>query len=302
MKRIKTRKKHFRISNPLGFSLFCAMIILAVGLIFGVVFLIRGGYFREALSCVKTELINDKTTPTAEPEAQATDAPTPTPVMTPADTASETPEIGTPAPETPTPPPIEPETPDPSGSAHPTVDPNAPLAGFTIGIDPTRDGGSKYKSEGEFNLEFAQKLGEYLESKGATVVITRDNNKKSVGNDTRAKTIKNGGCDIAFRLMCNHIAAKTSGCYVQCTKGNKSYGQALIAAYSEKTGIKMQNGKKDGIEVKSDAVASKCGCPCVLLVMGNWDNKSERANMQDDATQQKMMQAIYETLLSQLKK
>ena len=61
MKRIKTRKKHFRISNPLGFSLFCAMVILVIGLIVGAVFLIRGGYVRQWLGCVKSELINDGT-------------------------------------------------------------------------------------------------------------------------------------------------------------------------------------------------------------------------------------------------
>ena len=37
--RVTKDGKHFRIHNPLGFSLFCAMIILAIGLIVGVVFL-----------------------------------------------------------------------------------------------------------------------------------------------------------------------------------------------------------------------------------------------------------------------
>lgn len=298
MKRIKTRKKHFRISNPLGFSLFCAMIVLVIGLIVGAVFLIRGGYVRQMLGCVKSELINDDKNLTPEPVSEATEEATQAPTATP-DTSVQTPEIGTPVPETP--PPIEPETPDPESSAGPTKDPNAPLAGFTIGIDPTRDGGSKYKAETEFNLEFAQKLGAFLESKGAEVVITRDNNRKSVGNSTRAKAIKNGGCDIAIRLMCNHISANTSGCYVQAPKKHKSYGAALIEAYSAQTGIQMQNGKKNGVEVKSDAVANACGCPCVLLIMGNWDNKTERGKLQDDATQAKMMQAIYETLSNQLK-
>ncbi len=300
MKRIKTRKKHFRISNPLGFSLFCAMIVLAIGLIVGAVFLIRGGYVRQMLGCVKSELINDDRQTTTEPVAETTKAATQAPTATPV-TGVETPEIGTPAPETPTPPPIDTQTPDPDSSAGPTRDPNAPLDGFTIGIDPTRDGGSKYKAEAEFNLEFAQKLGEFLESKGAEVVITRENNKKSVSNTARAKTIKNGGCDIALRLMCNHIAANTSGCYVQAPKKNKAFGAALIEAYSAQSGIQIQNGKKNGVEVKSDAVANACGCPCVLLIMGNWDNKSERSKLQDDATQAKMMQAIYETLLHQLK-
>lgn len=301
MKRIKNRRKHFRITNPLGFSLFCAMIVLVIGLIVGMVFLVRGGYVAQMLNCVKSEVTGNRTTPTKEAQVPDTPAATNTPAASTAEPGTETPEIGTPAPETPTLPPLEPETPDPNATAGTVKDPNAPLAGFTIGIDPTRDGGSQYKSEGEFNLAFARKLADYLESKGATVVITRDNNKKEVGNSKRAKIIKNADCDIALRLMCNHISSKSSGCYVQSLKKNKAYALDLIERYSEMTGIRIQSGKGDGYENKSDTVSSDCGCPCVLLVMGNWSNKTERANMQDEETQQKMIEAIYETLLNQLK-
>lgn len=301
MKRIKNRRKHFRITNPLGFSLFCAMIILAIGLIVGMVFLVRGGYLKDMLNCAKSELNGGRGTPTQVAEVSETPE-TPAPSLKPTDTSLETPAIGTPAPETPTPPPIEPETPDPDAAAGPTKDPTSPLAGFTIGLDPTRDGGSKYKEEGEYNLEFAKELAAFLESKGAKVIITREDTKKEVGNSQRAKIIKNANCDIALRLMCNHISSKTSGCYVQAPKKNKTYGKALIDAYSEATGIKIQSGKKNGVEQKNDEVASGCGCPCVLLIMGNWDNKTERENLRDSATRQKMMQSIYETLLGQLKK
>ena len=303
MKRIKTRKKHFRISNPLGFSLFCAMVILVIGLIVGAVFLIRGGYVRQWLGCVKSELINDGTPTPTDPVAEATQEATEAPSAPTADPGTETPGIGTPVPETPTPPPITPDTPDPDSSAGPTRDPNAPLAGYTIGIDPTRDGGSKYKAEGEYNLAFAEKLGAFLESKGADVVITRDNNKKSFSNTTRAKTIKNGGCDIAIRLMCNEAGSSTHGCYVQATKKNRDFGQILIDAYSSGTGMKIQSGKGKGVDkISSDDVASKCGCPCVRLILGNWKNKSDRSDLEDDAFRDKMMQAIYEGILKQLGK
>ena len=35
--------------------------------------------------------------------------------------------------------------------------------------------------------------------------------------------------------------------------------------------------------------------------MGNWENKTERANLEDDAFRETMIKAIYETLLSRLK-
>ena len=300
MKRIKNRKKHFQITNPLGFSLFCAMIILAIGLIVGLVFLIKGGYVQQMLNCAKSELNGERAVPTQEAEATPEPDKTEAPSTATAEPAAETPEIGTPEPETPTPPPLEPETPAPGTTYDPHKDPDAAFAGVTIGIDPMR-GGSKNKAEGEYDLAFAKELGAYLESKGATVVITREGNSDP-GTSKRAKTIKNANCDIAIRLLCNHIAAKTSGCFVQATKKNMTFGQLLIDEYSEATGIQKQKNKKNGMEeLSKDDVADKCGCPCVRLILGNWDNKSERAKLQDEAFRQKMIEAIGEALLKQLK-
>ena len=227
MKRIKTRRKHFRITNPLGFSLFCAICILAVGLVVGIVCL-AVGYGEDAVKFLKAQLNGTSAS------VQVTESPTPEPTDTAAPTASlvETPEIGTPVPETPTPAPIDLSTPVPEATGTFEKDPEAPLNGFTIGLDPARDGESKYKEECEYNLAFAKQLGAYLESKGAVVVITREDNSKAVSNSNRAKTIKSSDCDVALRLLCNHVSSKTSGCYVQATKKNKSFGKELIAAYS----------------------------------------------------------------------
>jgi N-acetylmuramoyl-L-alanine amidase len=303
MKRIKTRRKHFRITNPLGFSLFCASIILAVALIAGIVALAVGGYFGDAMKCIKSKLNGDDRIAPTQTVAESSESPSvsPEPSETPGAAAVETPETGTPVPDTPTPPPISTETEDPGTTSKPSADPNAPLYGVTIGIDPVRDGGSSYKAEGEYNLAFAQQLADYLESKGATVVLTREDNKKSVSNTTRAKTIRNAGCDIALRIMCNEIASKSSGCYVMALKKNKDYGQSLIDAYSASTGIRIQAGKGKGVQVKSDEVSNNCGCPCVWLVMGNWKNKGDRAILEDDAYRSRMIQTIYETILDQVK-
>lgn len=305
MKRIKNRKKHFQITNPLGFSLFCAMIILAIGLIVGMVFLIKGGYIQQMLSCAKSELNGERAVPTQEAEATAETNPTDAPSVAPTEAVEETPEIGTPDPSTPTPPPLEPETPAPDATYDPKKDPDAPLQGVTIGIDPMR-GGSKGKSDGPYDLEFAKALGAFLESKGATVVITRDGNYDP-GTSKRAKIIKEAKCDIALRLFCNHISKNTSGCFVEATKSNLEFAQIMIDEYSAATGIPKQKGnkKKDGVEKVSnndDQVSSKCGCPCVRIILGNWENKSERANLQDEAFQQKMFEGIYQAFLKQLKK
>ena len=79
MKRIKKRSRHFRISNPLGFSLFCAIIILAVGLVVGVVCLAIG-YGEDAITYLKGQLNG---TPIS---VQASEPPTAVPTDTPAPT------------------------------------------------------------------------------------------------------------------------------------------------------------------------------------------------------------------------
>ena len=297
MKRIKKRRKHFRISNPLGFSLFCAICVLAVGLVVGIICL-AVGYGEDAITFLKAQLNG------VPVSAQATPSPTAEPTVTPVPTESltETPDIGTPVPATPTPKPLDTPAPVTTPTGNPKEDPSAPLYGFTIGIDPTRDVDSKYKEECAFNLEVALELKVYLESKGATVVLTREDNKTDIGNNSRAKIIKKAKCDIAIRLMCNHISSKSSGCFVQYLKKNKTYAKELINAYSEATGIKKQSGKSGGLENKSDTVASDCGCPCVTLIMGNWDNKTEREKLTDESFRVTMVKAIYETLLGRLKK
>lgn len=292
MKRIKRRRRRLRISNPIGFSLFLAGCLVGLGLLAALVCLCIG-YGDEAVAWVRNGIVGVS--------ADIGEAPTFTPIPTdtpaPTDDAVQTPEVGTPVPQTPTPPPLVAE---PAVSSAPTADPNAPLYGFTIGIDPTRDKDSKYSAECEYNLQFAEELAMYLQAKGATVVLTRDANDKSFSNSKRAKTISEADCDIALRLMCNHIAAKTSGCYVWTMKSDRDYAETVIDLYSEMTGIPKQAGKDGGIQIKSDPVAEEVDCPCILLILGNWDNKSERSNLQDDAFRQKMMEAIYQAFLTEL--
>ncbi len=293
MKRIKNRRRVLRIHNPIGFSLLCCACILVLALI-GVGIWALVVYGPDMARCVKSEIAG---------AADATAAPTYTPEPTATSTAStdpnaaETPNATTPAEAT------ETATPEAAATESPviqTADPNAPLYGYTIGLDPTRDGDSKYDAECAYNLQLAQELQAYLESKGATVIVTRDDNDSSVSNDKRADIIDEASCNIALRLMCNHISSSSSGCYVQTSSRYESMGKAFIDTYSDMTGIKKQAGKSSGWEKKSDAVGKQTHCPTIMLILGNWDNKSERANMQDDAFRRTMIEAIYQGLLDAL--
>jgi N-acetylmuramoyl-L-alanine amidase len=290
MKRVKRRRRRLRIGNPLGFTLFCILCLVVIGgLYLGVSWCVKNG--PELISAFKTVIAESDPTPTAEP------VPTPAlPTATPTEVPSivDTPAVGTPNFSTATP------TPFVSDSPEPTTDPGLTLYGYTIGIDPCRDKGSKYSAECEFNLSFSQSLAEYLEQKGAVVVLTRESNTVSVSNDKRASIVSGADCDIALRIMCNEIDSSSSGCYVKCLSKYESFAKALIAEYASASGLSIQTGKKDGVETGKDSMASGADCPCVLLIMGNWANKTERAKLQDEQVQRSIIEAIYRVLVSQL--
>lgn len=292
MKRVKTRRKNFKISNPIGFALFIAGILLSLGLI-AVLITLGVGYGNDAVRYVQDQIqgtveeINDQPTFTPEPTMEPTATPEPI----------QTPEVGTPAPtDTPTPEPIG----DIADTPAPTIDANAPLYGYTIGINPMRDAGSDYKDECEFNLAFAKSIAAYLEARGATVVLTRDSNDITMSEKQRGQVLKKADCDIAFEIVCNHMSAKSRGCYARYGASG-TYAKELANAYQEVTGIPFQSNHKSGIYKKTENVIHYCGCPCVRLVLGNWDNAEDRAIIQNESMQQKIFEAIYTVLLGRLK-
>ena len=138
MKRVKSRK-NFRISNPIGFSLFIAGCLLALGVIAVIVTLAigyGGDMVRQVQASIQgtVEEINDQPTFTPEATPEATE--TPEPILTP--------EVGTPTPsDTPTPEPIG----DINDTPVPTVDVTAPLYGKTIGLNPMRDSSAPHARE-----------------------------------------------------------------------------------------------------------------------------------------------------------
>ena len=219
------------------------------------------------------------TTPTVEPSREPKDELLPTPTPTPE--VKETPALGTPVASTPTPEPTVYVTADPS------QDISSPLYGQIIGIDPCRDN-TKRPEEAENNLILANHLKRYLENQGAKVVLGRtEEDKGKVEDSARAKIFREAECTYVVRLKCNYINAKTSACYVKATKKNKDFGQKMIDAYVLTTGMKKQSNKKNGVQVEDDPVASKCGCPCVAYLLGNWENEQDYANLHDEVFQRR---------------
>ena len=298
MKQIKKRRRILRIGNPIGFSLFC-LVCLAVmaGLYLGISWAIKTGpgVVKAMRTAVQEEVLTTPTVePSREPKEELLPTATPTPSPTPTAEVKETPALGTPVATTPTPEPTVYVT------APPQEDVNAALYGQVIGIDPCRDN-TKRAEEAENNLILANHIKRYLESQGATVVLGRtEADKGEVKDSTRAKIFKNAGCTYVVRLKCNYINAKTSACYVKVTKKNKAFGQRMIDAYVAATGMQKQNGKKNGVQVEDDAVAEKCGCPCVAFLLGNWENEQDRNNLQDEAFMDRITEGIFNGLLAEI--
>ena len=290
MKQIKKRRRILRIGNPIGFSLFCLVCLaLLAGLYLGISWAIKNGpgVVKAMRNTVQEEVM---TTPTVEPSREPKDEllPTPTPEV------KETPALGTPVASTPTPEPTVYVTADPS------QDISAPLYGKIIGIDPCRDNTTR-PEEAENNLILANHLKRYLESQGAKVVLGRtEEDKGKVEDSTRAKIFREAGCTYVVRLKCNYINAKTSACYVKATKKNKAFGQKMIDAYVLATGMKKQSNKKNGVQVEDDAVADKCGCPCVAYLLGNWENEQDYTNLHDEVFIDRMCEGIFNGLVAEI--
>ena len=291
MKQIKKRRRILRIGNPIGFSLFCLVCLaLLAGLYLGISWAVKNGpgVVKAMRTAVQEEVM---TTPTVEPSREPKDELLPTPTPTPE--VKETPALGTPDTSTPSPEPSAYVTAGPAGNV------GAALYGQIIGIDAARDSTSKYSSEAANNLALANRLKRYLESQGATVVMSRtEDTKGELTNEERARIFKNANCTYVVRLMCNHINSKTSACYAQASKGNTSYAQKIIDAYVVATGMKKQNGKGNGVETKSDSVASGCGCPCVLMILGNWDNSKDKENLQEETFMDQICEGIFNGLMA----
>lgn len=293
MKQIKRRRRRLRIGDPVGFSLFCLGCLAVLALLYvGVSWLIEHG--PSMVSAAKEALQNEVAATQAPEESQAplVEEYTPDPAL-----QADTPQPGTPAPTR------EPTaTPTQLITAPPAQDPSAPLYGKIIGIDPCRDSTSKYPDEVANNLELAFALKEFLEQQGATVVLAREENEGVYELEDRAKTFKKAGCHLVVRMMANHISEKTSAAYVYGTGKNEDFCREVLNAYVEKTGMKKQSGKKSGYEKKSDEVCKNCGCPCAVLIVGNWENDTDKMNLQDDSFRLLMMEGIYQGILNYLSK
>lgn len=289
-KRIKKRRKILRLGTPLGFSLFCVLILLlCAGLYIGVSWTIaHGGTVFEAVkSAVRDEVVTVSTTPAPlTPDEVNASAKVETGPMS----YGNTPAVGTPDTSTPTP------APTPILTPEPTPFMSKPLAGRVIGIDPMHDSSSEFPEEGEFNLVFAFELKAFLEERDVIVILTRADGSPCSDED-RYNAINSGNCDVAIRIGCVEMKSSVSGCYVRSSRKNMGFGQTLSSTYRKATGIKSLNGKSGGYEMLSDDVCKNSNCPVAVIFLGNFNGNKDRERLEDPDFRALMIRGIYNGLL-----
>lgn len=184
------------------------------------------------------------------------------------------------------------------------------LNGKTIAIDAGHGGiddGAKWHGidEKNINLTIATKLAAVLTANGATTVLTREDDvdyytrgKGGKRNDLlkRAEIIEKSGANLYLSIHCNAIkGANWSGAqvfYNPSKEENKQLAEILQQALK-----KFPPGNKRQVKQDSDIILLKSvTIPGVLIEAGFISNPTEAAQLNNEAYQQKLAEAIAKAL------
>lgn len=182
-----------------------------------------------------------------------------------------------------------------------TTEPNGPdseemKARVTDGATGTTTGAKEY----ELTLEIALLLREELQSRGYTVLMTREEHDVNISNMERAQMANEADADITVRIHANSysddsvygaetLAPSTGNPYVSdIAEDCQKLSQAIIQAYCEATGMNNRGVKIDDTMTG----INWCEMPVTIIELGYLSNPTDDTNMQDDAYQQKMIDGI----------
>ena len=181
------------------------------------------------------------------------------------------------------------------------TEPNGPdsselKARVTSGATGSTTGVKEY----ELTLEIALSLREELQSRGYTVLMTREVHDVNISNKERAELANQAGADITVRIHANSfsdtevngaeaLAPSTSNPYVgNIAEESQKLSQDIIRAYCESTGMNNRGVKIDDTMTG----INWCEMPVTIIELGFLSNATDDTNMQDDAYQQKMVEGI----------
>lgn len=165
-------------------------------------------------------------------------------------------------------------------------------------------GGTKGSTTGvyeyELTLEIGLMLREELESRGYTVLMTRETHDVNISNMERAQMANEAKADIAVRIHANHsddtgvygaecLAPSTGNVYVgDIADESQKLCQCIISAYCNSTGMSNR-----GVQINDTLTGTNWSeIPVAVLELGFMSNPTDDTNMQDDNYQKKMVQGI----------
>lgn len=176
-----------------------------------------------------------------------------------------------------------------------------------ITIDPGH-GGSEFGAIGclgdkekDINLKLSLKLKQKLEDLGATVLITRENDKY-LGLYERVKFSNANNADIFISIHNNALPDSLADKPAKGTKvyyfypQSKEFAQILVNNISKETGLK--NG---GARAQSFAVVRNTNVPSVLIEAGYMIDPDENSKLINDNFQDKIIDGIINGLNEYLK-
>jgi N-acetylmuramoyl-L-alanine amidase len=167
--------------------------------------------------------------------------------------------------------------------------------------------------EKDLNLEIALKLGEYLEKQGFAVYYTRqtdiglyqeqDTNKKMVDLKKRCQIIENVAPDLVISIHQNSYSSSSAHgaqtFYYTTSEQGKLLGESI------QTGLITYADHSNTREAKANDsyyILKRTSCPIVIVECGFLSNEEECAQLQKQKYQNKLIEGIYQGLLSYYQK
>ena len=189
----------------------------------------------------------------------------------------------------------------------PDINKSTPLKGLKIAIDAGHGGtelgaiGCLNDNEKDINLEISKILKEKLETNGANVIMTREDDS-FVGLNDRVEIANKNNAQIFISIHNN--ALPDSAAHLKST-GSETYyfyphskelAKDVVEALAKETGF-----KNNGAKAQSFAVVRNTNCPSILIEVGYIINPEDNAKLIDKDYQNKIAEAILHGLENYLK-
>lgn len=189
----------------------------------------------------------------------------------------------------------------------PDINKSTPLKGLKIAIDAGHGGtelgaiGCLNDNEKDVNLEISKILKEKLETNGANVIMTREDDS-FVGLNDRVEIADKNNAQIFISIHNNalpdsaaHLKSTGSETYYFYPQ-SKELAKDVVESLAKETGF-----KNNGAKAQSFAVVRNTNCPAILVEVGYIINPEDNAKLIDKNYQNKIAEAILHGLENYLK-